>query len=384
MDELTMLRLMRDGFGPRDAEVPVAVTERVLAEFRTGQGRSRVAKGRVGPGRPRIRRRLLLMLPAAAAVVTVTLVLAGVLSHRGSAPSGPGTPPMAGSAPADMIAGNPSASLDARSILLAAAHEARSQPEQVPDPNSFIYVRQIGVSYYEQPEGAPRYARGVNEIWVSVDGTRPGLQFTHSQIAMNGDVPDSSLPDDVLPLAPCSGPPIADESQTGSPGNYCDGPGFVADIPTSAAGALDYLRHGKKWMSWTPVIDDGPGSEQRRANDFEVFNNVNQLSLRHLEPPRSLAAIYEALAGLPDVQVIPDARTAAGRVGVSVAIVDKEAQTRFELIFDPTTNELIGNRLVALSTVAGERNRVVGASSIIETAVVKAAGLRPDGSKVTS
>ncbi len=56
------------------------------------------------------------------------------------------------------------------------------------------------------------------------------------------------------------------------------------------------------------------------------------------------AAIYRLTAELPGVELLGEVHDPVGRLGTGIAFTDRELGTRHELIFDPATSALLGER----------------------------------------
>ncbi len=59
------------------------------------------------------------------------------------------------------------------------------------------------------------------------------------------------------------------------------------------------------------------------------------------------AAVYDALATLPDVEVVKGVKSITGQSGVALAYVDTD-HYRHELLMDPKTYDLLGTREITL------------------------------------
>lgn len=356
MNDLDLLRDLGARLDPDDLEATQRIRARVLTDLATGHRPRRPFAGRMLPGRQGMRRPLLWLVPAGAAAAAVGLVASGALPLGGSAVPTPST----------SVAQNGSGvvNLDARGILLAAAAHARSRPNDVPASNAFIYIRQTGMGLNGEPAQETKW---VNEAWLSVDGRQVGLRSNDQ----TGAVPvDGALE----PTGRCLGEPIPDVEKTGFPIPYCDGPGYVSDIPGDAAGALEYLRRPKSWLNWVPFLDGKPGSDAQRGSDDDVVFNVHQLMFRHVLSPASRAGVFEALSQLKGITVVPNVANDLGRSAVAVTVPDSIGG-RTDVVFDAATHELIGSRSI-------DRGRIVSTFWIAETAVVTTPGVRPDGSIV--
>ncbi|WP_405907193.1 CU044_5270 family protein [Streptomyces sp. NBC_00828] len=221
-------------------------------------------------------------------------------------------------------------------VALAAEHE--KVPDDIRD-DEFVYI-QSKVSYmtYEEGKAPTRAPVHKREIWLSVDGTLPGL------------LEEDRDHDSHLVLEP---------SKPGIPSNtnYRN----LQTLPTDPDKMLD----------WLHKQSDGGKSE-----DQNTFVLVGDLSYESLLPPDVGAALYRAAAEIPGVTVVQDAVDADGRHGIAVAREDDGI--RQELIFDPKTYEFLGERQVAVQDTYGlKKGQVVGVSAILDRTVVDKAGQRP-------
>jgi hypothetical protein len=265
---------------------------------------------------------------AAAAAVTVVAVRA-----QQPVPSGP--PVTAGPAPA-------AAPLDAAHLLRLAAAEARSEPVLPAHGNQFVYV-QSRVSWAAVnlgTTGPGEYVPAVpknRQVWLSVDGSRPGL--VRERFAQGGKHP--GIPLNNLPL---------DKEQAA----------YKRDLPTDAKAMREYL------------YQHGTG---RNAPDARAFTEISDLLREKYVPPASLAAVFEAAATIPGTTVVRNQVDSAGRPGTAVSLTDRGI--RHDLIFDPATYRLLGERDVAVGAEPFPRNAVIGYTAQLKIAIVDRAGQLP-------
>lgn len=244
----------------------------------------------------------------AAAVTAVVVLVPGAGADR---PSGGGaviTP--GGSAPAPDGAARPApAMLPAAQVLENASSAARSAPDVKPRADQFIYSRS---TYTDEGH------RIVTESWISVDGTRDGL-----------DLRDDPRGDARYPQPGCRGGRAA-VVRDGRvvPGRFeaCRAsPGYLVDLPTDRDALLAYLKKKNG--------DGRPGGLAR------FMLSISGGYLR----PAQRAAVYAAMAQLaastPAVTVVPDAVDGAGRRGVGIRWNGSPEPAM--LILDPTTYEFI-------------------------------------------
>jgi len=342
MNDLDLLRDLGDQLDQLDPIRPEPLaTARIRACVLAGISSAGISG--TTPGR--LRRPLLWMIPVGAGLSAAALVTSMLVT---------GPPPGSEGA----------LTLDARTVLMAAADAARSRPVPVPSSTAFVYTRSRESGYAFDADagvdGAPVVARrveSVREAWLSVDGRHDGAV-----------TPSEST--DLTRIEGCpdpTNPTIREDGRGGRTHCFVD-PAYLPDLPTDRSGALAWLRH-------RPFQDEPVG------DDREAFANARATVTEHLMPPAARAAMFEAIASLDDIEVVRDATTVTGAVGVSVGMVTDGGE-REELIFDPVSHTLIGTRTVLLTPVGNlPAGTVMGADSVLETAVVTAVALRPDGSR---
>ncbi|ONK13307.1 CU044_5270 family protein [Streptomyces sp. MP131-18] len=138
-------------------------------------------------------------------------------------------------------------------------------------------------------------------------------------------------------------------------------------LPTDPGAMLEWLR------SHQDVESEG------RNYDQDAFVLAGDLLRAPLMPPDVGAALFGALARIPDVLVVPHAVDAAGRDAIAVVRYDSyNPGLREELMFDKDTLELIGSRSVATqATDTIEAGQVLHTMAVLERAVVDEDGERP-------
>lgn len=85
---------------------------------------------------------------------------------------------------------------------------------------------------------------------------------------------------------------------------------------------------------------------QGQSADGQVLVFVADLLNSHRVPAELRASLYRAVALVPTIDVIERQATIDGRMGVSVGYLEKSSGIRRELIIDPATGTLIGERKV--------------------------------------
>ncbi|MFD8646195.1 CU044_5270 family protein [Streptomyces zaomyceticus] len=287
-----------------------------------------------------------------AAPVAACAVVAGVavFAPRDT----PAGPPGTGRA----SAGQP-ATPGAVQVLTRAALAAAAAPAPDARPEGFVYVKSLVAHAGRDADGGsatlpPAHQR---EVWLSADGSRPGLLREPG----SADTPlGAPLP--VYELDHRGATPRRSTLGTEPPSVMNPTHAYVAALPTDPEALLRLIR-----------------AETRRAGsdpDQRAFTAIGTLLAETWAPPEVTAALYEAAARIPGVTVLPSAKDAAGREGVAVARTAHGEQTQW--IFDRTTSAFLGERTVLTGTTsAGRAGTVLGVSAVLAKAGVGAPGEVP-------
>jgi hypothetical protein len=251
-------------------------------------------------------------------------------------------------------------------IALVAANSTDLPPlDQIRD-DQYIYIETYGgySCWGCQTAGRDGTETGVNgwvpeephrrQIWLSVDGARPGILRDESVDAGSD-----------LPL------------ETNShPGLHSPTLRYLATLPTDP----DLLLLKIYWENGTM----GPSPQQ------EAFVTIGDLTRESIVPPDIARALYQAAARIPGVEVVDGVEDALGRPGIAIART--HAGIREELIFDRDTLQFLGERSVVTAEfeapvpVGGSAadtppqvGLVLASTAIVTRAIVDAAGEVPAG-----
>ncbi|MFE0654309.1 CU044_5270 family protein [Streptomyces sp. NPDC059534] len=270
-------------------------------------------------------------------------------------------------APGERPAGSPgrvtvgqSASPDAVRVLSGAALAAAAAP--VPDarPGGYVYVKSLVAFAGRSAAGgtATLPAAHRREVWLSVDGSRPGLL----REAGAADTPLGGAEPPVYELDHRGAEPRESTAAAAPPSVTNPTHAYVATLPTDPEVLLRLVQDGTR---------AGGGDADQRA-----FTAIGTLLAETWAPPKVTAALYEAAARIPGVTVLPSATDAAGREGVAVARTAHGEQTQW--IFDRTTSAFLGERTVLTETTsAGAAGTVLGVSAVLAKAAAPAPGELP-------
>lgn len=115
--------------------------------------------------------------------------------------------------------------------------------------------------------------------------------------------------------------------------------------------------------------------------EAETFVLIGDMLRGTYLPSAIRAAIYELTAELPGVELLGPVKDPVGRLGVGIAFTDDRRGTTHELIFDPETSALLGERdSLARSGAYGFKappGTPIGYAAYLESKVVDSVGERP-------
>ncbi|MBV9092274.1 MAG: CU044_5270 family protein [Streptosporangiaceae bacterium] len=196
-------------------------------------------------------------------------------------------------------------------------------------------------------------------MWLSVDGSKPGV--------LDMTLPCGPLWSSGSPSRPNPGHCSAAIEPLGRPDSSYASPyaglgtyAALEKLPANPAALLDYIQKyyatGYAGQIAAQQAAGGPvmvGS--MAAWDFSWMRST--LDFVAVLPPRLGAALFQALARIPGVYLIPHVTDYAGRPGMAVAMTSYGQ--RQELIFDPNTYQYLGSQTVLTQSlpVCGRRER---------------------------
>ena len=219
--------------------------------------------------------------------------------------------------------------LEKTHMLKLAAHRVAAAPAFSPRPDQFIYTESIAVYRELRPAGSALRERQVQvRAWRSVDGSREGLIQT-----LITDVWGAPWRDTPIPVC------LPDS---------CRAAQSAAGLPTDAEAMHHYLyRADPGGLSSGPI-----GADERALNRAADVLRLSQ----HL--PAVQAAVFQAMARIPGVELRLDGIDVAGRHGIALAYTGTGNET--ELVFEPGTYKYLGvNRKMTWIYVVREPERYV-------------------------
>ncbi|MGW5561162.1 CU044_5270 family protein [Micromonospora sp. NPDC003944] len=279
--------------------------------------------------RPARRPRRVLVLAPAAGVLAVA-VSAGAIAQPWASDSAP-----------LVVAVEQGEGGGATVLLNRMAAVAADTPDPSAGEGEYVYIRSRG-AFAELGDG-PARLRPVHEreIWIPRNERGDGLlRQPFFDVPIIGVVPERETLTDVTPNA------------------------ALVDLPRNPDALLEKLYRERD--------ERGKGN----SRDGAAFTAIGDILRESLAPPQTTAALYQAAAKIPGVEMVRGVSDAAGRRGVAVAYT--EQSRRKEWIFDERTYQYLGERsyLVA-DTADGPAGTVLGTTAVLERAVVSSLGQRP-------
>ncbi|MEV5703557.1 CU044_5270 family protein [Actinoallomurus sp. NPDC052274] len=199
-------------------------------------------------------------------------------------------------------------------VLDQAADAAQARPFTAPRNDQWVYVE---VRYQSpgkpingqvQTAGTPLKTR-VGRTWTRADGTKVAT-------VENGKIV----------VSPVEGQPRTDYAT-------------LKALPRDPAALLAWVRN--------EAVASGPRKERKTDHDAVAFSIFNSMLVNGVMPPAQEAAIFRAVAKLPDVTVDRKAVDVDGRPVLAVSHVT-EGWLKQELLLDPATYAYLGQRNVAI------------------------------------
>jgi hypothetical protein len=300
MNDIDLVAGLRPAVPLPDPDQLAPARDRLAAAIaaETGSCRGASNTGRRVAAVPGVRPRRLATWAAVGSAVAAAVVVAALVVN--SAPAvAPSHPRPAGHSTLP-------ARLTAAQWLTSAALAARKHSAVVPRPDQYVYSETVG------PHGRSRY-----QIWLSVDGTRPGL------VQPVGESP--------IPMTPCT---VAQAEA-----HACSlEQGYLPDLPSSPPALFAFLvKIG--WASTGPPPKPIPNWA---AND--LGKNIATLLEDEYLTPAQRGGLFELMAQTPGFRLVRHAVDAIGRAGVGIAWTYLGLANT--IVFDQSTYALLGTTLM--------------------------------------
>jgi hypothetical protein len=199
------------------------------------------------------------------------------------------------------------------------------------------------------------------EAWISLDGSRRGRvrEVTGKPRFVSAGQRAGWLAAGSPPL-PRAGQ-VEDSAVWGGGGTL-----DASELPTDPP-ALRQLIEARE----IPGVSGPPG-------EAETFTLIGDMLRETYLPPAVRAAIFELTAELPGVELLGEVQDPVGRSGTGIAFTDHKRGVRHELIIDPATSALLGERESIVESGAwgfkAPPGTPVGYAAYLESKVVDSVG----------
>lgn len=347
MNEIELLRQLRAGLPAARAEARASARARLLTRI---EDSGRAARPRV----PFWRRPRLALVAAGLAVAALLVAL-----------------------PIGIFGGSGKVQPAAAEVLHAVAEVAAEQEPVAPGRGQYLYTRSKD-AYLRAFAYSPRCRRrscdatetwsllvpSERESWVSFDDALRGRVRTVS------GKPRFVSADQRAGWVAAGSPPVSRPNRVEDSAVSGSGMPFdPAELPTDPAELREMLEARE-----IPGLDGPPG-------EAETFVLIGDMLRGTYLPAAMRAAIYDLTAELPGVELLGEVEDPVGRAGIGIAFTDDRRGTRHELIFDPETSVLLGER-DSLARSGAYRfeaplGTTIGYVAYLESKVVDSVGERP-------
>jgi hypothetical protein len=314
MNEVELLKQLRDGLPVVRPEKRAAARAELMTRIEHSADVPRSRAGRPWWRRPRLR------LAAAGAFVAALLI----------------------ALPIGMFGGSGKVQPAVAQVLRDAAEVASTQEPVAPGPRQYLLTRSksaylSAVGYdpddpecHRPPCEATKtwsvLVPSVRESWISFDGSRRG------RVRDVSGKPRFVSPDQRAGWVAAGSPPLPRAGQVEDSGLSSGGMLDASGLPTDPV-ELRHLIEARKIRG----VGGPPG-------EAETFTLIGDMLRETYLPADVRAAIYRLTAELPGVELLGEVHDPVGRLGTGIAFTDRKRGTRHELIFDPATSALLGER----------------------------------------
>ena len=262
---------------------------------------------------------------------------------------------------------NAGASAEASSLLEQTALATIQASDPVVAPGQFLQIstQAVFATYAVGPNDDPKnlasrsvfLSPSASTLYIPAD--RSG-QWVWKRTALK---PDTFFSEKAREYALHSWSQLSPDERTelarAAGGNFDGSPWSAEDLaamPSDPADLLSYFYATSAGGSNSPEED--------------ALSRISDVLRSGLAPAELRAALYRAIAMIPDVTVVERSATLNGQVGVAIGRQDPTRDYRQDLIVDPATGLLIGERQVQVTADANvPANTVIGWTSVM-TAVV--------------
>lgn len=153
----------------------------------------------------------------------------------------------------------------------------------------------------------------------------------------------------------------------------------LAQLPTDPRRLREWIEAHQDQIpgSVSTAGTTSTGLTPLRSGHAPVFADVGFLLGETFARPALRAALYRVASELPGVKLLGTVTDSVGRNGIGVAYTDPTHGERLELIFDPKTSTLLGERWVLTSSrragIAAPAGTIIGYAAHLASRVVNSA-----------
>lgn len=349
MDDLQLLREMRSDIGSAPPATLARGRQKVMAKIVPATSAATTAKSTVSPIRFRRRIRF---ASAAAALLVAGLVVADVVR-----PGGPG------------------ATAEAAEVLNNAAAATIQTSDPVVGPGQYLKIDTTAVYAASVALGDPGTG-GRSVEWLDKSSDHLYVPADHAaEWIWNREarIPTTFFSEEAKAEAT-----KYQQSQSGNPlstGELLRAPGgnFYGEPRLLFAGLP--LQEGVKNLPRDPkaLLDTIRQRGKQGRPEANTLKDIAAALRTGVVPADLRAALYKAAALIPGVTLVDRQANLDGKAGTAIGIEDPDRGTRMDIIIDPATGLLIGEREVALTAGETFPAGTATAWTAVQTSVVNSA-----------
>ncbi|ALE04770.1 hypothetical protein AL755_03525 (plasmid) [Arthrobacter sp. ERGS1:01] len=319
MDELKLLREMRNDFPIVKDSVINGGRDRLLQRIASGAGKKRTR-------RPRKALRITLMTAATLGLVTALVAgnVIGLAGWRGAA------------------------SAEAAEVLNSAAELAIKTSDPALLPGQYLKIESTNLWLTQTAQAVAAGDKDVSGEPLSWLDTEKMSMYVpanrdHEWIwDRSGRIPTTFFSEQAKEFALQQAKSMGDTSEHLKAAN-----GAFYGSPSSFPSEKELAGYSRNpWMLLNGIYLKTLGAGQ--SIDGEALVWIADLLCTGLVPADLRAALYKAAAMIPGVTVTQDQATLDGQRGVSIGRAEKASNIRQDIIIDPATGQLIGERQITL------------------------------------
>lgn len=353
MDDLQLLREMRSDIGSAPPATLARGRTKLMARIDSAS-RSGAPTGTLAPAnvRPIRYRRRVLVASAAAALLVGGIVVADVVR-----PTGPG------------------ATAEAAEVLNNAAAATIQTSDPVVGPGQYLKIDTTAVYAAAVALGDPGAGgrsvewldKSLDQLYVPADHAGEWIWNREARIPTTFFSEEAKAEATKYQQSQAGDPIRTGELLRASGGNFYGEPRLLfAGLP---------LDEGVKTLPRDPqaLLETIRQRGKQGRPEAETLESIAAALRTGVVPADLRAALYKAAALIPGVTVVDREANLDGKVGTAIGIEHPNRQTRTDIIIDPATGLLIGERVVTLTAGETFPAGTATAWTAVQTSVVNSA-----------